>query len=117
MYTFNKYILNLDNWSKTIRGCIKSLNNGAYDVATENIAACKALCENESSFHCCSVDYLTETGRCHLSVETEVSLDNPDDFTAPCYLDGWVFATRLVSGKLYLKSFIYLVAKVLPIKP
>ena len=89
----------IDKWTETSTNCIKWLNEAVFNIAPNNFNACKALCENEDRFLCCSVEMFTAQGRCQLSKYNE-RMVSPETFSRPCHARGVIYAERQVTGNV-----------------
>ncbi|CAL4139237.1 unnamed protein product [Meganyctiphanes norvegica] len=79
-------------WSQLQNACIRGNNYKIYHGLT--IVDCKAKCVNEHRINCHSIDYHPQSQQCQIS---EAQSDS-NDYTKPCYLDGWQHMDLLFLG-------------------
>lgn len=79
-------------WTSVVSACIRGHNNVV--THSTSVQACQELCEQQDNFRCLSIDFHSNGGNCHLSRYNRNSVPSTDDFTQPCYLDGWLYAER-----------------------
>ena len=85
-------------WANVALACIRGHNDVA--TTTSRVEDCQQLCEQQTEFSCRSIDFYPDSGACHLSRYNRDSVPSTDDFTQPCYLEGWIYSERLDLGKL-----------------
>ncbi|KAJ8035993.1 hypothetical protein HOLleu_19842 [Holothuria leucospilota] len=83
-------------WANVAPACTRLHNN--VERVSSSVEDCQLLCEQEEDFRCLSVDFSSSTRRCLLSRYNRNSVASTDDFTQPCYTDGWVYSERLDLG-------------------